>query len=248
MPLFSGSPRAVTFDCWGTLVYDPDLEGAFAARARAACGVAARAGLVGADPGHARRAFDAAWTRHWEAWQSGQATGASDIARWTLEVLGVAGEELAPAAAELEEAFERAALEGSVRALPGARATLEAVEEAGMRRALVCDTGLTPGRVVRELLAGLDLLAPLEVLVFSDEVGVPKPHPRAFRRALEGLGVEADAAVHVGDLRRTDVAGGRGVGMGTVRLRGHLDDRSAHPEADAVADDHRSVRRLLGVR
>jgi len=247
MPLASASPRAVTFDCWGTLVYDADLEGAFAARARAAWRVASRAG-VRADPDAARRAFDAAWTRHWEAWQSGRATGASEIARWTLEALGLAPRELAPAAAELEQAFERAALEGSVRALDGARATLEALAAAGIRRALVCDTGLTPGRVVRELLARLDLLAPLEVLVFSDEVGFPKPHPRAFRRALAGLDVGSDAAVHVGDLRRTDVAGGRGVGMGTVRLRGHHDDRSAHPEADAVADDHRGVRRVLGVR
>ena len=35
----------------------------------------------------------------------------------------------------------------------------------------------------------------------------------ALRRAL------ASAAVHVGDLRRTDVAGARAVGMGTIRIR-----------------------------
>jgi len=36
--------------------------------------------------------------------------------------------------------------------------------------------------------------------------------------------------------------------MGTVRLRATHDDRSAHPEADAVADSHAQLLELLGDR
>ena len=63
------------------------------------------------------------------------------------------------------------------------------------------------------------LLEVLEITVFSDEAGVPKPHPRIFAHTLEALGVAPDATVHVGDLRRTDVAGARAAGMGTVSAR-----------------------------
>ena len=53
-------------------------------------------------------------------------------------------------------------------------------------------------------------------------------------------------AVHVGDLRRTDVAGARGVGMASVRLRSHHDDTDPLQEADYVADSHADLRDLLG--
>ena len=85
----------------------------------------------------------------------------------------------------------------------------------------------------------------LEVQVFSNEEGVPKPNPRVFHAALEALGVASADAVHVGDLRRTDVAGARGVGMGSIRIRQVHDDRSDHPEADAVADSHRHLLEIL---
>jgi FMN phosphatase YigB (HAD superfamily) len=109
----------------------------------------------------------------------------------------------------------------------------------------VCDTGLSPGRVVRELLARAGLLSLLEVQVFSNEVGVPKPHPRMFEAALGPLGVAAAHAVHVGDLRRTDVQGGRGYGMGTVRIRAVFDDGAPFPDADAVIDAHHDLADAL---
>jgi hypothetical protein len=105
----------------------------------------------------------------------------------------------------------------------------------------------SPGRVVRRLLDRAGLLALLEVQAFSDEVGVPKPERRIFERALAGLGSAPGAALHVGDLRRTDVAGARELGMRTVRIRHHHDDCSDHPEADHVADTHAALRDLLGV-
>ncbi len=81
--------------------------------------------------------------------------------------------------------------------------------------------------------------------MFSDEAGVPKPNPRVFQAALEPLGVTPGDAVHVGDLRRSDIAGARGVGMGSIRIRAVNDDRSDHPEADAVADSHRHLLEIL---
>jgi putative hydrolase of the HAD superfamily len=83
------------------------------------------------------------------------------------------------------------------------------------------------------------------VLVFSDEAGVPKPNRRVFELALGPLGVHPERALHVGDLRRTDVAGARALGMRSVRIRAHYDDPGPEPDADHVADSHAALRELL---
>ena len=143
--------------------------------------------------------------------------------------------------------FEEASHSSRLVALEGAQETLRRLHARGVRLALICDSGLTPGRVVRLHLARLGLLRFLEAQVFSDEVGVPKPSPRIFHIALAALGCDPTRSVHVGDLRRTDVAGARGVGMATVRLRCRNDDRAELPDADRVADSQEELRSLLGV-
>jgi putative hydrolase of the HAD superfamily len=167
------------------------------------------------------------------------------MAGWVLEALGLEEESRAGLADELERAFAEASLESEIAALDGSRKTLEWLAAAGLRRALVCDTGFSPGRVVRQLLARTDLLDLLEVLAFSDEVGVPKPEARIFEHALGALETAPHAALHVGDLRRTDIAGARRLGMRTVRIRDHFDDPSEHADADHVADSHAHLRELL---
>jgi len=112
---------------------------------------------------------------------------------------------------------------------------------------VVCDTGLTPGRVVRRHLERVGLLSLLDVHVFSDEVGVPKPDPRVFRAALAPFGVPPAEAAHVGDLRRTDVAGARGMGMTSVRLCEPHDDEVDLPDADHVVRGLAELVPLLGL-
>jgi FMN phosphatase YigB (HAD superfamily) len=225
--------RAVTFDCWSTLLYERDPAASHAAR------VAAVAALAGVPEPEARRALDVAWGRHLVLWSSDAISGAPEMARWTLESLGLPPAQRAVDA--LAGALAEASLGADVPALEGAGDTLEALAGAGVRRALICDTGFSPGRVVRRLLDRAGLLELLEVQIFSDEAGVPKPHPRVFQQALAPLGVAAEEAIHVGDLRRTDVAGARGSGLGSVRIRQHHDDLSEQPEADWVADSHGSL-------
>lgn len=240
---FPRIPAVVTFDCWSTLLYEVNPERGRAARIEALETVAARYGAP-VDRTRATEAFHAAWGRHWELWQERIASGSGDMARWSLERLGVSD---ATAYEELTTFYSESALREDIRPLDGAAETLERLEAAGVRRALICDTGFTPGRLVRDLLDRAGLLRYLEIQIFSDEAGVPKPDRRVFEAALDGLGARAEGAVHVGDLRPTDIAGARGVGMGSVRIRWHHDDQSAHPEADAVAESHAHLRELLSL-
>lgn len=231
----SATIAAVTFDCWQTLLHDRDMTRPVGLRVDAL--VRASDGRL--DFNDATELIECAWRRHHEVWVGGSHYGSEGMARWCLEAAGVDGD-LEAMAAELACAFEEAALHGEVEALPGASEGLRALRAAGLRTALVCDTGFSSGRVVRKLLARAGLTGLLDVLVFSNEVGVPKPNPRMFRTALEGVGAEPRQAVHVGDLRRTDVAGARAAGMKTVRIAATHDDPALDglPEADEVVGSH----------
>jgi putative hydrolase of the HAD superfamily len=235
-------PEAVTFDCWNTLLYEADWELAHGIRVTRLREAAEEAGRP-TTPAEATRAFDAAWGRHMELWRAGEATGAREVAHWGLAELGL--HDPHPAIDHLVAVFEEASHSGRVLALDGARETLESLVAAGIPCALVCDTGLTPGRVVRQHLDRLSLLDGLATQAFSDEVGVPKPDPRIFRAALEPLGVAPERALHVGDLRRTDVAGARSLAMRSARIRARHDDLVALPEADFVVTSHAELRTLL---
>jgi putative hydrolase of the HAD superfamily len=60
------------------------------------------------------------------------------------------------------------------------------------------------------------LLEHVQAVVTSAEVGVGKPGPAIFERALAIAGVEAGEAVHVGDSLENDVAGARAAGIRPV--------------------------------
>ena len=240
-------PRAVTFDCWQTLLVESDSSRPVQARVDALVDCADCAGRA-LSPAGARDVLDRAWRRHDHGWRNMQSSGAGEMARWSLEALGISGPQTDRYAASLSNAFAEASLLGEFQALEGARETLKSLARAGVRCGLVCDTGFSPGRVVRQLLERVGLLEGLESLAFSDEIGVPKPDPRIFECALEGLGVAPQHALHLGDLRRTDVAGARALGMKTVRLCQPHDDRSGHPEADHVVESHTQFCKWLGLQ
>ncbi len=249
----SAERHLVTFDCWNTLLSEKNWPVAHRLRVEELRRAALEAGRE-IPHGEAERAFDAAWGRHMEAWTEGIATGAQDIAKQGLAELGL--EDAHPALEHLTRIFEEASHSSDVRALEGARETLDALERAGVPCALVCDTGLTPGRVVRRHLDREGLLSALIVQSFSDEVGAPKPDARTFAAALDPLGIAPERALHVGDLRRTDVAGARALGMTSIRIRQLYDDDPSHDaggadesndwaEADHVVDSHVDLLRLF---
>ena len=77
--------------------------------------------------------------------------------------------------------------------------------------------GNQPATVLR-LLEDAELLRHFHWPYVSEQMGVAKPVPLFFRMILDGLGVEAQEAVMVGDRLDHDVFPARLVGMRTVRV------------------------------
>jgi FMN phosphatase YigB (HAD superfamily) len=151
--------------------------------------------------------------------------------------------------AELRALIEDPEPDRRLTPVTGVEDALGRLRARGLRLGVVCDSGMMVGRVLRGQLDQTGLIAHFEpgALAFSDEVGVTKPRPEIFRRALDALGVEPSDAAHVGDLRFTDMAGAKGLGMRAVRMRGFNDDDGEGPEGDAVIDDYADLERALGL-
>jgi putative hydrolase of the HAD superfamily len=241
----AGPLRAVTFDYWNTLVV-ADIPRVRAERHQRVSEVLEGHG-VATDPARIDHALAVTVDRFNESWAANRQFTGAHGAQVLVGELGV--HDLGPAAvAEVVDAFVRAAARVEHDLAPGVRDVLDALLSAGVAVGIVCDVGLTPSDLLRAELERHGVLGAFDHWSFSDEVGVYKPDPAIFAHALDGLGVDEPVhAVHVGDLRRTDVHGARNVGMRTVRFAGVHDDPPATDDADAdeVITDHRELVSLL---
>jgi FMN phosphatase YigB (HAD superfamily) len=233
--------EAVTFDFWNTIARAPAGLMSEARRraivdACAECGVELEAELLNEALGEATRLYESSWSagEHFHPRE-----GAEMLVR-SLGLEGAAGE-------RASEAFLTVARDAPVETAADIRPTLEVLQARGVRLGIVCDVGFSGGAVLRELLDREGLLAYFSGWAFSDEVGHYKPAPQIFEAALASLDAEPEAAMHVGDLRRTDIAGASALGMRTVRYRALHDDPEIDGaiEADFVLDSHRELPPLL---
>ena len=236
--------RAVTFDHWDTLVHDPR-----GIRPRQLAGWEEVLTSRGYELERAtlEAAFDANWEVFEERWEANVQHGPRESTEVILERLGLTCEEVVRE--ELVEAFAYAGRDAGLEAADGAEETLEALRSAGVRLGIVCDVGLTSSTTLRERLAGFGLLRHFDHWSFSDEVGCFKPFPPIFEHAMDGLGVADPSEIaHVGDGRRTDVAGALAMGMTAVRATWFADrGPETGPEGHHVAGSIREVPTLLGL-
>lgn len=248
-------PKAVTFDCWSTLISDKNWEQTMLHRQHSLIEIAAKRG-VEISQERSKQLIEAAWEQHVMSWRAGGVFGARGAADWILGQLGIpvvsesGSSAEAELAAELALAIESATSGVGTYVLDGAVEAVEAVRAAGIGTALVCDVGFTPARFVRGFLSNHGIK--LDHYFFSDEVGTPKPYAPIFLAALEATGAAPHEAVHIGDLRRTDIAGARNAGMGTIRYTGLHDDmwtpeESLGEEADEVMDHWSKLPGILGI-
>lgn len=225
--------RLVTLDFWRTLFADtPDsLRRAHALRLEGVRETLAEAGRlydaaeVATADARAGEAFGAVWREHRDMApheQLGTFLGALDPA--------LPGALDAGAMDRVARAYQEPALTHRPAITPGAGIAVSELRARGLRLGVISNTGRTPGRVLRRLLADAGLLQHFTVLAFSDERGVRKPATAMFRWVLDAAAPEADRAVHVGDDAVTDVAGAQEAGMRAIHF---LPD----PSAPGVAAD-----------
>jgi FMN hydrolase / 5-amino-6-(5-phospho-D-ribitylamino)uracil phosphatase len=232
-----GGIAAVTFDFWNTIAtVAPGAMDAARRRGIAAACEECEVELEAERLVASLEEVGLSWERSWAA---GRHLHPREAAATLVGSLGVEG----AARVMVTEAFLGAGREVELQFAPGIGSCLQTLDERGLRLGIVCDVGFSGGEMLRELLAAEGLLERFSGWGFSDEVGHYKPAPQIFEAALGALRAQPGEAMHVGDLRRTDVAGAAALGMRTARYRGmnREGDAEAGVEADVVLDSHREL-------
>jgi HAD superfamily hydrolase (TIGR01509 family) len=242
--------RAVTFDFWHTLVaeHPGTMRGMQLDRwAR----LLARAGQA-----RQREDIEAAFAKNWQRFEehwwtnTGQYTPTDSVTFLTKELSVGATDELRTA---LIDSFRVVGETAELEVAPGLETCLRTLRDAGIQLGIVCDVGLTPSPTLRGRLEHLGVLDCFGAWSFSDETGVFKPAPEAFRAALDPLGVDPREAAHIGDNERTDITGANALGMisvryqGLLRVTGLLDGLRFDGLADHVVDDLATAPEVLQI-
>ncbi len=139
---------------------------------------------------------------------------------------------------ELEEVFLAPILKDPPPLIRGAKKTIDYVRAEGYKIGLICNTGRTPGRMIRKLLEKLDLIRYFGALSFSNELKRRKPDQRIFFHTLSQLESSPAKAMHVGDELRTDILGARRAGMVSVHFKPNQSSfaESQSQDTDLVPD------------
>jgi REG-2-like HAD superfamily hydrolase len=192
--------RAVSIDAAGTLLLPRESIGAvYHAHASAHGSACSAAEIAAALPEAMRslrplRAADRGWRRYWSA----------VIARSTG----------CDAPALLDALYDHYADPAAWRLADGAEQALSALRASGLGIAVLSNWD----ERLRGTLEGLGVLARIDALVVSAELGFEKPDPRIFATACARLGVSPRELLHVGDDDDDDLAGARAAGCAALHV------------------------------
>jgi putative hydrolase of the HAD superfamily len=211
--------QAITFDLWETLIADSKALDKKRAvyRVERAHHILRQAGFD-----VSRKELELAHQTVWEScrkkWEKARDVSFNQQLKMFLDLArpGLAKKLKPGALKEIGKAYSQAVLLYPPRMIKGADQVLQELRKEKYKIGLICNTGRTPGFVLRELLTRYSLLKYFDVTLFSDETIVRKPDAKIFRLALKALNCPPSRALHVGDDLKNDVQGALNIGMQVV--------------------------------
>ncbi|MFX1490435.1 MAG: HAD family hydrolase [Promethearchaeota archaeon] len=132
----------------------------------------------------------------------------------------------------LQKDLESIMLEDPPLLKTGAKKSLE-ILSSDFKIGLISNTGITPGSVLSKVLEGYGLIDLFDIIVYSDETGVYKPHPKMFEIPLKKFNCKAPNAIHIGDSLATDIKGAQDVNMLTIWI-----NDSDYPQMPGIRPDY----------
>ncbi len=224
--------RAVTFDLWHTLIYEPDET--FTQRTRMIRMRETWKALK--ESGHkisydevkvAYHVHDFMLEEIWSRWED---VNERTHIRMLLDALGIK-----KGRKGLYEVLRVPYGDALLKNMPvlsdGIDEALERLKEDGYSLGLISNTGRTAGRGMKEVLDRLGILHHFDALTFSSDMKIRKPQSNIFNRTLGSMDVKPKNAAHVGDDVVTDVWASRKAGM-----KGILYDKDGRGDLGRKAD------------
>lgn len=145
---------------------------------------------------------------------------------------------------ELVRLHEEMELSARPDLAPGVAEALATLQER-YQMGVVSDVIFSPGRTLRQLLGGYDILKFFRAFAFSDEVGCAKPKAAMFEAAATGLGVKLNEIVHIGDRESKDIDGAHAVGARAILCTVVKDRGSEKTQAEATCSNFSDLPDIL---
>jgi putative hydrolase of the HAD superfamily len=242
--------KAITFDLWDTVFIDDTDEPKREAAGRATKAVERRELVKQFVNKHkevsqeevnaAYNAQDAAFRK---AWHDQHVTwSVKERIEIVLKGLNVTLPE--DELAELVLLHEKMELEFKPNFVPGVHEAIKTLSKK-YKLGVISDAIFSPGRSLRKLLESEGLLQYFSTFVFSDEVPCSKPHECVFNAAKEGLGVEFNEIVHIGDREHNDILGPEKMGMKSILCLAAINRGSDPQRADAFFSDYSELPSIM---
>jgi putative hydrolase of the HAD superfamily len=212
--------KAVTFDLWNTLITErPEGSRHTSAERIGRIDAILREERIVRDTDAIVRAYGTVGERLGAIWATLRDIGAREQVEMMLEILQVEKQDRPGSLVErLIDAYTLPILTELPVPLDRVTEVLSILESRGLPLAVICNTGRTPGKILRIILDRLGIAKHLSVQTFSDELGLRKPRPEIFEHTLKALGVRPSEALHVGDMLAADIVGASSIGMRAVHL------------------------------
>jgi len=206
----------VTFDLWNTLIYTSPMDN-FKFKNKRIDGFLQVLGQKGINLARKKmeEAYDRSFERHKSIRDKEEDISTREQVQIILECLGNPeftglDEEVL---SKLEEVLATQILSDLPDLVEGSQEILSYLKNRNYKIGLICNTGRTPGRILKEVLRKRNIVQFFEVLTFSDELRVRKPNPKIFFPTLESLHSSPATSLHVGDELKSDIIGAKRCGM-----------------------------------
>ena len=228
--------KAVTFDCWDTLIVDDDSRDTKMLNYLEF--VCQENGISLADKNIADAFADEDKLREEYVVTHAKTKNAMQRTGTLLELLDVQ----LPLSEVVRIAyyFDTVALEVPPPQVSQVDETLEVLSHK-YQLGVICNSGYHSGKTVRQILDAHKLGEHLTWLSFSDEIGVAKPHRLIFAHTVEKLGCKMEEAVHIGDSEYSDIVGAKNAGMKAILFTGINKKNKNNTMADLVIDNSSDI-------
>ena len=133
--------------------------------------------------------------------------------------------------------------------IKGSQEILSYLKDGDYKIGLICNTGRSPGKTLREVLKIRNIAHFFDRFTFSDEQRIRKPNPKIFFSTLEALQSTPSASLHLGDELKSDVLGARRCGMKSAWFKpdwdGHQINFPPEQKPDFILQDLVSLKKVL---
>jgi FMN phosphatase YigB (HAD superfamily) len=140
--------------------------------------------------------------------------------------------------------FDRVALEFLPPRIPEVADVLKGLSQY-YPLGVICNTGFHSGDTLRKILDTHEILREFTWLSFSNELGVAKPHRHIFEHTARKLGCLPEETVHIGDSEYTDIRGAIDAHMKAILFTGVNNKHRDITTADFVIDSYSDLLGLL---